>query len=47
MYGLQDIVDRILSSKTTGALLDEMREELRLVGVGKGFLGHHRHDQSR
>ena len=33
MYRLQEIVDRILSSKTTGALLDEMRKELRLVGV--------------
>ena len=33
MYRLQEVVDRILSSKTTGALLDEMRKELRLVGV--------------
>ena len=33
MYRLQEIVDRILSSKTTSALLDEMRKELRLVGV--------------
>jgi hypothetical protein len=33
MYRLQEIVDRILSSKTTGALLEEMRKELRLVGV--------------
>ena len=33
MYRLQEIVDRILSSKTTGALLDEMRKALRLVGV--------------
>ena len=33
MYRLQEIVDRILSSKTTKALLDEMRKALRLVGV--------------
>src|SRR6478752_2552525 len=33
MYRLQEIVDRILSSKTTGVLLDEIRKELRLVGV--------------